>query len=300
MVSGFATAAAACTFVMNADRIQCVSNKDCAGRGLPANARCQVGVCVVPPPVIQDSATIDVPDAPLDPTWGCLGNMPPVPFPDKSTPVHFRARFEGLLTQLPLDALPVKACTLLDLGCAQPVDGPRDTDAEGVIDMVVHHGFRGYLDIGATEAHSDLMPSLLYALPVPNKTVAPQDPPPVWNLLTKNEFEFAAGSVGKTLNPSFGHLFFAAVDCQGITAVGATLQAETITAETFTYYTDAQGTPSITQARTSQSGNGGFLNLPVGTVTVRLSREDGELIGSHNVIIRAGSITYMLFGPTPR
>lgn len=118
-------------------------------------------------------------------------------------------------------------------------------------------------------------------------------------MLTEAELEYAAGTVQRSVKPEYGHLFFSAIDCQTRSAANTRVQSETVTADTFTYYTDSKGTPSLTQDRTSTSGNGGYLNLPVGTLKVTLTLDAGRRVGTYDVVIRAGAITYLLFGPTP-
>ena len=45
------------------------------------------------------------------------------------------------------------------------------TDANGLLQIPLHSGFRGYLETSAPPAVPDLYPALLYVLPVPDKNV---------------------------------------------------------------------------------------------------------------------------------
>lgn len=105
--------------------------------------------------------------------------------------------------------------------------------------------------------------------------------------------------MGRTIGEQYGHFFFNAVDCQGNAAAKVVVQASAITVDTFNYYVDTFGTPSLTRTSTSETGRGGYINLPAGPSDFTLLRDTGGIIGPQHIVIRPGSITYMHFTPTP-
>lgn len=296
-----AVGAVACSLATGADRVQCKSNADCIQRGDGTASICQQQVCTSVSPseaeLVVDGGGRDARED--DPVWGCLGNVPPSPTPDPSTPVGFYTRFQGILTASAMVDLPVKACLLSDENCVTPF-ATGATDAQGIAGFQLYEGFRGYLEIAPSASDPNVMPAIHFVQPVPSKAVAVSaERPPALNLVTKTEFAYLSGSVSKEVDPEYGHLFFGAVDCQGLFAAEATLRPDTIGANTFSYYTDSAGTPSLTQGKTTVSGNGGYINLPPGKIHVVLSRVNGQRVGEQDVIIRKGTISYLFIGPSP-
>lgn len=274
------------------------------GRGLGGQAVCVARVCTEPVERSRDAGAVDadvegVDALVADPVWGCLDNVAPPAEPEPATPVRFLTRFQGILSTAPLVGLPVKACLATDLACAQPYASTITTDA-GVAAFTLYHGFLGYVDVAPSDDNPDIIPALYYVRPVPDKkVVVSEELVPTANLVKNAEFAFLTNSIGKQVKTQYGHLFFGALNCQGRFAANAVLRAEPISSDTFTYYTDAAGTPSITQDKTTESGNGGYINLPPGEVTVTLRLDNGRRIGEHKVVIRKGTITYLPVGPTP-
>ncbi|HVH44679.1 MAG TPA: hypothetical protein VM925_20140 [Labilithrix sp.] len=296
----------ACSFVVGYDREQCITNTDCLNRGLSARAICVDQVCTEPPVTPPtDAAKVEVDAPPEDPVWGCLGRVPPLPNVERTVPVHFVAQFQTLAGD-PLAGLSVKVCNQLDVQCAAPHEGtPQLTNSEGLLDVTVYSGYRGYLDV-ETEldggAFSTFMPSVSYIQPIPDKA----KPPPgdagarfPTRLLTKEEVKYYAVVAGEEAKDEYGHLLYTAFDCQGNLAADVVLKAETVTADSAIFYIDEEGNPSLTQGKTGRSGAGGYLNLPSGSVGMTLSRSNGARIAQQNVIMRPGTITYTLFEPSP-
>ncbi|HVH45429.1 MAG TPA: hypothetical protein VM925_23910 [Labilithrix sp.] len=294
--------AAACSLAVDADRTQCSKNADCLGRGgLSSKAICVAKVCTEPlATVVEEDAGADADAAPVDKTWGCLGNLPELPVEEPDVPVERYLRFSSIISTKPLVGLPVKACLVTDETCAQPYAGtPKETDAAGLLSVTLYSGFRGYFDITPAGDYANLMPAIYYVLPIPDKNYAvTADRSPSIALFTKNELEFAVASVGKALKEEYGHLIFGIMDCSPGLVADVVVRAEPISNQTFTFYTDGTGVPSITQSKTSQNGNGGFVNLPAGKVKMRATLESGRFVGERELLIRPGTITYLIFGPT--
>ena len=69
--------------------------------------------------------------------------------------------------------------------------------------------------------------------------------------------------------------------------------------KTARYYFE-DGLPSIVSTATSETGLGGFVNVPAGVVSVKARlASTGRVIGSRKVIVRAGTLTGFYFPPTP-
>ncbi|HVH41649.1 MAG TPA: hypothetical protein VM925_04880 [Labilithrix sp.] len=288
---------AACTVVIHSDRAQCSGNEDCVGRGLSANAVCLVGVCAEPDPVAADEVDAAVEDSgPADPIWGCIGKVPPALAPDPSVPVTFRARYVGLISSSAMSGLTIKPCEVKDATCAGFTGTPFLTNDNGQVDVPLHNGFRGYLEIGPSEQVPNLMPTLSYIQPVPDKNNMPEKPF-TWVLLTKSDLDFLVANSQKAVNPELGHIIYGTRNCQYVRPPNTRVRAEPIAADTFAFYTDPSGLPSLTQGKTSVSGNGGFINMPPGYVTVHFSTENGDDVGAFEVLVRAGTITQLVFGP---
>ncbi|HVH42402.1 MAG TPA: hypothetical protein VM925_08660 [Labilithrix sp.] len=245
----------------------------------------------------MDTTTADTTTDAAGP-WGCLGKVPALPAEDPNTPVHHVRRFVGLLDLKPLSEVPVRACVPSGVECLELAGSPKATDANGTVDVLLYRGFRGFLDIAAPAKGPDLVPGRIYLGP---DDEASKSGVPPWPsaIPTKSELEFSAASAGKQIRPEYGHLFFLSLDCQHKAAANTVARVEPIAADTFTFYVDSAGTPSLTQAKTSSTGVGAFVNLPVGGISVTFSRDDGTRIGERTVIIRAGAITYLPLAPTP-
>ncbi|HVH45025.1 MAG TPA: hypothetical protein VM925_21880 [Labilithrix sp.] len=274
----------------------------CSGGLLDGGSRagtdaCDAGPCTVPDSGGNDGAVIEDPIT-KDPIWGCLGNVPPPAVSDPNTPLEHSRRFVGVL-HAPLEGLSVKVCEEYDPACSQPVAGtPRLTDPNGKVDLTLHRGFRGFLDVASPA--SDPIAALIHLVPIPDEDVAATDRTVTWpTLLTKSDLELMMASPGRPLLPDHGHLFVRTLDCQQEPAERVFLRLEPISAKTVTFYLDSTGNPSITQGMTSAKGVGGAINVPAGSIAVTFSRETGEPIGEQNVIIRPGTITYVSLVPTP-
>lgn len=287
----------ACSIYVDTDRDQCTRDEECRGRaGLSANAVCSNRTCTEPQPAL-DSGAVDAP--PEDPVWGCLGKVPPYPESDPTAPVSFQLGFIDVVSRRELAGLGVKACASTDRDCAAPLVGSEaQTGADGIANVAVHSGFRGFLRIDTSQA-GDLVPSLLYVQPVPDKARPEGYPTEVWGLVSKSSVVFIASSAGKEVKPGLGHIFFHASDCSGKPAAGVVVSVSPITASTFVYYLDSGGSPGLTQQSTAALGIGGYLNLASGTVTLTYRREDGVFIGSEEVIVRGDEITYVRPLPLP-
>lgn len=240
-------------------------------------------------------ASDDAPDSgeTEDLAWGCLGRVVNEN-EDRTMPVDLRFSFMGFLGD-PLVDMPVKLCRFIDVGCQSPL-GSFVTDAEGSVLLPLYMGFRGYLDIGPSEAQPDLLPTLLN-LPLLNEQRA-KSPHFFANLGTKQQLTNITQQAEKPADPELGYIGIIASDCQGALAADVTPRLDPMNEEAYSFFFDQNGTPSLTQEKTSSNGNGGFINVAPGVVGL-IYEHDGQRVGEQNVIVRPGTITYVSAEPTP-
>jgi hypothetical protein len=214
---------------------------------------------------------------------------------DRSVPVEVVFTLTDL-GRNPVPKISATLCRSIDVGCQSPVGGPYVTDDDGKLRLPLYLGFRGYLDIPPSDAHPELLPTIIY-LPVPNEARA-KDPRFHASLGSTLQLNVVTGQAGKPADPARGHLVFAIDDCQSNAAANVDVYAATNTDQkTFTFYLDANGSPSITQQKTSASGTGGIFNLVPGSVTLNYDYE-GRRIGSQNIVVRQGTLSYVVADPT--
>lgn len=287
---------ASCTLIMDADRRQCATNDDCVRGSGRANEICATGVCeAVASPLAETDAASD--SEPEDPAWACLNRTGTLPPEELGVPVPLYRRYVGAVNPAPVEGLSVKACRYDDDTCARPVGVPVVTDATGFIETPVFAGFRGYLELTASEATSSaIMPTLSFISAI-DKARPPVNPPVAVPLFTRDDMDFIVGTVARKVNPQLGIFLFTVRNCEGKPVQGAQVRVEPIAADTFGFYTDATGTPGLTQQATSPDGSGGFVNLPPGRVTITVSRASGAVGWSSDLLIRADTISDTFIDP---
>jgi hypothetical protein len=118
-------------------------------------------------------------------------------------------------------------------------------------------------------------------------------------LLTTGIYNLLASQAGATPDPARGHLALAAIDCNQDQAAGVQFDVSTADASTGQVYIEGQGV-SQTATETDANGAGAVFNVPPGPADVSATLASGPtLIGTVNVGIRAGTITYSPVPPTP-
>lgn len=293
-------AAGACTFLLDSERVQCRNNVDCAGRGI-AQAVCSEGVCITNATSSVDSGQ-DA--APVDPQWGCIGNMPADPPEDRAAKVDMGFRFLDGLGTAPLPGAKVDACEKDDVTCANPI-GSGISNAEGAVSIPVFTGFKGSfkIDEDAGAGNRELDPQYLSALPTPGITrdagFGYASYIGVWPVFRKGDFKtIAAVSGGGLPEDGAAHVLFIAVKCDGTRGAGLTVSPDTRGPKTYGFYTDSNNTPSLTLPATESEGAGGYINLTPGEITFTVRRvEGGPLVGVHKIRLRPDTLTLVTFAP---
>jgi hypothetical protein len=297
---------AACQVLVSSDVVQCSSDADCTARGGAfAGTRCQENVCTSPSVVVTTDGGVEagVDAAPVDPKWGCLGN---VQWPNQSATekVRYRQRFRRLIGATPIVGVRVKACASLDPECTSPL-AQGDTDAKGDIVLDLPKHFRGYMHVPTgPDSFRDMAPTILAVYPPPakdaNLAVEPElGMVPI--LVSLAELDFLLRQVGSSTDPNLGHVFGLTTDCTGLPSGGVAVKAAQIDPKTVQYYYEGNDTPSITRKESDPTGNAGFLNLPTGIVPLETTVPGlgGKKAGGYSVLVKKGSVTVIDMVPTP-
>jgi len=299
---GFALSA--CSVILEAKGEQCSTDADCHAAGL-ANATCQASMCVerseadAATDATTDAAADVAPDAPLDPKWGCVGDIKWTAA-DSTQPITYPMRMLRLFGETPLKNLEVRSCAMLDLDCASPFS-TAVSDERGVAVMELFKGFDGYLLIEPTEEFPDLVPAISPLLPPPAEGRALPDNitelEPM-HLVSLNEATPVALILKTELDPELGHIFGLAFDCEGKPTAGVSLTIDTLSPKTVQYYVN-NNLPSSTLGETTSTGEAGFINVPPGLITVTATSVDVGRTARVTVLVRAGHIVYLGLSPSP-
>ena len=281
---------------MPADIEQCRVDADCAARGFAA-MRCVSNVCVSG----GVDASTDADSGPSDPKWGCLGNVT-WGKQDVATKIQLRSRYVKLISEDPVTGMSVQACNRLDPTCQAPIANST-TDSNGYVTLQLPKYFEGQLFLAPPSSFPDMVPSIEMVIPPPEKDSDLDAAIPTnisAHLASASELNFLLAQIQSSLDPNLGHVLGIVLDCQGNPVSGVTLRINPKDKSTIQYYTDTNGTHSVTAQETAQRGEAGFVNAPTGVVTVEatvnaLSRK----MGTYTAVVKAGTITYLPMSPAP-
>jgi hypothetical protein len=220
--------------------------------------------------------------------WSCLGGPP------ASTPAVTGAgnvSYAVLLRSLfgaPLNNVVARVCQAADLACATPLGEFRGITAESLLAVQVPVAFAGFLEV-QVDGH---VPTLFQMrVPVLRDTV---DTQPLQPIPTAGVAQLS-GLLNIEAVPELGLVSVAAIDCRGQRAPGAAFN-NNLGGRGF-YFAD--GVPSLTASSTDILGLGGFINMPIRLVEITAEVEaDGRLIGTRNVLPRAGWLTVVQVRPS--
>lgn len=266
----------ACSVLVDTDNTQCEQTPDCVALGYPS-AECVDSLCVA-----------------ADSTFACRD----VPFREPSSDaLDYSLKVVTLVGQMPYEGLTVKACPNLDATCADPIS-ETTTDAAGDFTIALQEGFRGHLFIPPPDTEPDLAPLKAHIFPPPSS-----DPSvPVRAGLVVTKLEVMAGLAklaGRTLEAGTGHLFFTAINCQGLPLEGVTVTPSVQTTETLVAYLGASGQPDLSLVGTGVTGQGAMINVPTGFVTIRGVHETEGLLFEQSVLVAEDTITSVPIVPSP-
>jgi hypothetical protein len=262
-------ASSGCSLVVSSDAEQCTIDADCAARGADfADTTCVEHVC----------------QTKVDPKWGCLGKVEPR---KPGSMVTIKLQLLDLVSTAPAKNLTVKLCSKYDPPCASPLGTPKP-EADGFYSVTVASDFQGYYDIQGP----GYLPSLAFLDPVFDEANSDI------SLIPASAAKSLAAGAGVTLDPDAGLVAARTVDCQSQRTSGVSVSIFPSKKETGYYLIGSGISPSATA--TDSSGNSGFVNVEPGTPTLTATRgQGGAEIGKVTTLIRAGSVTYQIVGPTP-
>ena len=257
-----------------------------------------------------------MPDANVDPVWGCLGHVTP------GTPqnglVNVTMPFIDLVSMMPLTGLGVRACQKLDVKCDRPVNSMvAVADPMGISRFQVPSGFDGYGQIVETTDAGDpiwadagpdagdsgtMMPAAGRFIP----SIVFFQPPIIRDLdygivpiFKPSDIDVLAGAQGNTWDKNYGLFFIGILDCSRKPAAGATFEINVIDQATKRFYY-VNGFPDELAPSTDASGFGGLLNARPGSITVTARVQATQVkIGEATVLVKAGTASYIYLPPTP-
>jgi hypothetical protein len=124
LVASFGSAG--CSLTVDADRVQCSKDADCAARGSAfAESVCVASVCEA-----------------ADPRWACLGAANPPAADDGPFTVTMHVR--DLLNQSPVADVQADVCSKVDVACSNPLF-TTPSDADGLVTLSVDAAFSGFV-----------------------------------------------------------------------------------------------------------------------------------------------------------
>jgi hypothetical protein len=224
--------------------------------------------------------------------WSCL-NRPVQP---SSAPVFAGAAPRVIYSMQMVDlssgaiyrSIQVRACSLTDVTCANPLTGSLSVNEQGTVDIPLFQNFTGYLEITG----SDIVPQIFYLNEPLQLQTKPEWPlamvalaslPPLVQLL------------GVELQPTAGLIALRVFDCQAHPAAGVSLSTEARAALPW-YFVD--GLPSGTESQTGSEGLAGFVNVPPGLAVFEAATRGGEMLGGRqSLVVRPGWMSSMYLRP---
>ena len=265
-----------CSLLVDSDRLQCKSDRDCTQRG----------------PAFADAVCIDS-WCTLEPRWSCLGTAQDSAVTSGAFPVTLH--LQDIQTQQPLAGVQARLCRKSDVHCTEPAAEAVLSDALGVVRFAIDfeeptQKFAGFVQL----LRDDLVPALYVFNPPIEHAV---DLAAV-QLLSESGAEILARQIGASVEPQRGSLLLSAFDCNGEPAAGVMVSTDDADEQAAPFYS-AAGLPVTDASATDTSGYAGLVNVSPGTIAVtgRLALNQRSL-GTVSLPIQAGSITYSRMVPS--
>jgi hypothetical protein len=276
LFAAFATSVAACSVLVDSDREQCSTDRDCQKRGGDfARTLCSNSVCV------------------YDRVWGCVGSVTWPTAQPGSSPEKVTASLtlSNLLSKDLVIGATARVCGKLDPKCDSPTQIDLRSDSEGVLTVQLDKYFNGYLEI-----KYPLMADTMYFFnpPLEKDRVIPFIP-----LVPFDALQVFGDLLGMLPLLDRGTVIGLSYDCEGNGAEGIELSCDEADENTKAFYMVADY-PSLAVTKTDKSGQGGIANVRAGSRFLYGRRADtGEVIGTVSVQSRASWIAYTSMLPTP-
>lgn len=263
-------ALSACTVVVDSDREQCKTDRDCTSRG-PAYAGsiCSHSMCQP------------------DPTWACLDRSEVDEVPIGT--VQVAMSMTDLLSTNPVTGVRLTLCAKLDANCDFPLNQFQSNEAgQLVVELPV--GFDGYFQ---TEG-GGVYPTMFFP-PNTRKQRAPSELP----MVPANFFRTMVTQIsGQNVAADRSVVMTTALDCRGKPVAGMMLTSPQVD-ELTTSYVLQDSLPSSIALTTDGTGAGGFVNIKAGTVVVTSTiAATNRVAGTVAVQARPGYLSMALVVPT--
>jgi hypothetical protein len=296
-----------CSLGLDADRLQCDADVDCARRGF-GDALCEQGLCS-PSSELDDG--LMSPARALDPP--AAGE--PVRLPEgprySAAPASDEPKLNGLLPaaavryelriELPrrsdLDPadLELRLCRLQDEVCGDGGSAVTAPDATGLLALELDATFRGYLEIEGAE----LVPTLA-ALPLP---YTPGVEPVSYRLLDRSDFELLLWRGELPRDEERGFAIALVHDAAGARTSGGELslgETSDQNEDAVAYYF-RDGVPTPAALSTDEQGAGGWSQLASGVFSAQARHEtSGAPLGVAEFRARAGQVSIVPLQPPER
>jgi hypothetical protein len=260
-----------CSLTLDASRSQCQADVDCAGATALTAPRCLDGLC-------ETRAE-----------WRCTSADAAPRLADQSTSVNVALPVVDLLARQGV-SLEASVCRKLDVNCEAPTQSMA-MGGTGEYPLRLESGFDGYLSVRG----ESVAPTLYFFSP----PLVEGERLPTLTLMSESLMGSLARELGVPLIAGRGLALFTVQDCSGAFSPGVTFEAREADATTTRYY-DIDGLPAVPAAATGPAGSGGFLNVPLGPLSVDARLPDAAVpLASTSVWVRAGFISHGNLRPPP-
>jgi hypothetical protein len=261
-----------CSLALDAGRSQCQADADCASATTLAAARCADGLCE------------------SRPEWQCANAAPAARFGDESTSVDVALPVVDLLVRQPGVSVEASLCRKLDVNCEAPTQS-MTMGGTGEYPLRLESGFEGYLSVRG----DSVVPTLYFFSP----PLVEGERLPTLTLMSESLMGSLAQELGVPLLEGRGLALFTIQDCSGAFSPGIAFEAREADATTTRFY-DVDGLPAVPATETGADGSGGFINVPVGPLSVDARLPDRAVpLASASVLVRPGFISYGSLRPPP-
>lgn len=271
------------------DAAPCHIDADCVEQGQTEHA-CEQGVCVPKP----------TDPTPLDPTWGCLDEGPPVTTNDI---VPFELAV-ATITNVPVTNATVRVCSRLQpLKCESPIGAPAHVDPAGVAHLEVSQDFNGYFEVYGPQGPDVDDPNFVRTLVYfPPRDIVRGGGRRVTRF-NQDEVSALTALVGGSFDDETSLLLATAIDCTGEPASDisfdlVTSPSETLQTRSFYLF---NGLPTLDATETGASGSFGLTNLNPGPLAISaLLNPRQQLVTSSQgttAFARGGWVTALYVSP---
>lgn len=223
-----------------------------------------------------------------DARWACLDEAPPGGAAPLAKNVELTLPVADIVSgRAPAD-LTARACAKIDVECAMPLSPPTGVEVDGAVHLEVPQSFDGYVELTSPTT----VPTMYFL----NRELL-RDASEVLNIIGLDAFRSLALQSSVMVDPQLGHLLVRAFDCNGEPAEG--VQVSNNAGGLVFAFID--GLPIAGIDTTSAQGINGFVNVPLGFAVLQGALGDGgRLLGTSNVLVRAGWLSYGDVEPFPQ